>query len=62
MIVGSPMGINCAPFIADLFLYSFTRMIFRLTFTNPKIYIVDMLHDTSRHLDYILTIDNPKYN
>ena len=33
--VGIPMGTNCAPLIADLFLYCYERDF--MTFTNPNV-------------------------
>ena len=60
-IFGIPMGTNCVPFIADLFLYCHERdfMIHLHKFRKH-----DMLNDTSRYLDDILvfTIDNPEFD
>ena len=46
--VGIPMGTNCAPLVADLFL-----------FTKEKRYdLIDAFNSTSRYLDDLLNIDN----
>ena len=46
-IVGIPMGTNCAPLVADLFLFC----------TN----IIEAFNSTSRYLDDLLNIDNPYF-
>ena len=47
-IVGIPMGTNCAPLIADLFLYCYSGEFYKF-------------NDTSRYFDDTFTIDNPKF-
>ena len=57
-IVGIPMGTNCAPLIADLFLYCYERD-FMSNFQKSKRFdLIDKFNDTSRYLDDIFTIDN----
>ena len=57
-IVGIPMGTNCAPLIADLFLYCYERD-FMSNFKKSKRFdLIDKFNDTSRYLDDIFTIDN----
>ena len=58
-IVGIPMGTNCAPLIADLFICC--ERDFMSDHHKSKRYdLIDMFNDTSRYLDDIFTIDNPK--
>ena len=60
-IVGIPMGTNCAPLIADLFLYSY-EMDFMSNFQKSKRFdLIDKFNDTYRYLDDIFTIDNPAF-
>ena len=60
-IVGIPMGINCAPLIADLFLYCYERDFMSGIHKSKRLDHIDMLNDTSRYLDDIFTIDNPEF-
>ena len=58
-VVGIPMGTNCAPLIADLFLYCFEKK-FMLKLQKQKRHgLIQSFSNTSRYLDDILTIDNP---
>ena len=56
-IVGIPMGTNCAPLVADLFLFCYERD-FMLSDNNQSDVIV-AFNSTSRYLDDLLNIDNP---
>ena len=52
-IVGIHMGTNCAPLIADLFLFWYERD-FMSNLHNAKLYnLMDMFNDTCRYLDDI---------
>ena len=52
---------NCAPLIADLFLYCYERD-FRSDLNKSKRHdLKDMSNDTSRYLDDLFTIDNPEF-
>ena len=59
-IVGIPMGTNCAPLIADLFLYCYERDFMSDLHKSKRHDLIDMFNDTSRYLDDIFTIDNPE--
>ena len=58
-VIGIPMGTNCAPLVADLFLYCYERD-FMLSL-NPKTQanVIKAFNDTSRYLDDIFNVDNP---
>ena len=58
-VIGIPMGTNCAPLFADLFLYCYERD-FRLGL-NPdsQADVIHAFNDTSRYLDDIFNIDTP---
>ena len=60
-IVGIPMGTNCAPTIADLFLYYHERDFMGNIQKSKRLDLVDKFNDTSRYLDNIFTIDNPQF-
>ena len=60
-IVGTPMGTNCAPLIADLFLYCNERDFMSDLHKSKRHDLIDMFNDTSRYLDDIFTIDNPEF-
>ena len=61
-IVGIPMGTNCAPLIADLFLYCYERDFMSDLQKSKRFDLIDMFNDTSRYLDDIFTIDNPEFD
>ena len=52
------MGTNCAPLVADLFLFCYERD-FMKSLTKEKQYdMIDAFNSTSRYLDDLLNIDN----
>ena len=57
-IVGIPMGTNCAPLIADLFLFCYERDFMMSLSDDKQADIIDALNTTSRYLDDILNINN----
>ena len=60
-IVGIPMGTNCAPLIADLFLYCYDRNCMSNLQKSIRFDLIDKFNDTSRYLDDLFTIDNPTF-
>ena len=60
-IVGISMGTNCAPLIADLFLYCYERDFMFDLQKSRRFDLIDMFNGTSRYLDDIFTIDNPEF-
>ena len=61
LVVGIPMGTNCTPLIADLFLYCYERDSMYNLHKSKTLDLVDKFNDTSRYLDDILIIDNPEF-
>ena len=56
--VGIPFGTNCAPPVADLFLFCYERD-FMKSLTKEKRYdLIDAFKSTSRYLDDLLNMDN----
>ena len=60
-IVGIPMGTNCAPLVADLFLFCYERDFMLSLSDNNQTDIIETLNSTSRYLDDLLYIDNPYF-
>ena len=60
-IVGIPMGTNCAPLIADLFLFCYERNFMSNLHKSKLCDLIDTFIDTSRYLDDIFTINNPEF-
>ena len=58
-IVGIPMGINCAPLVADLFLFCYERDFMTSLSNDNQADIIEAFNSTSRYLDDLLNIDNP---
>ena len=60
-IVGIPMGTNCAPLVADLFLFCYERDFMLSLSDNNQTDIIEAFYSTSRNLDDLLNIDNPYF-
>ena len=60
-IVGIPMGTNCAPLVAELFLFCYERDFMLSLSDNNQTDIIEAFNSTSRYLDYLLNIDNPYF-
>ena len=53
-IVGIPMGTNCAPLVADLFLFCYERDFMLSLSDNNQADIIEAFNSTSRYLDDLL--------
>ena len=60
-IVGIPMGINCAPLVADLFLFYYERDFMLSLSDKNQTDIIEAFNSSSRYLDDFLNIDNPYF-
>ena len=60
-IVGIPKGTNCAPLVADLFLFCYEREFMLSLSDNNQTDIIEAFNSTSRYLDDLLNIDNPYF-
>ena len=58
-IVGILMGSNCAPFVADLFLFCYERDFMKNLSSDCQADVIKAFNLTSRYLDDLLNIDNP---
>ena len=57
-VVGIPMGTNCAPLVADLFLFCYERNFMMSLSDDKQADVFDAFNTTSRYLDDILNINN----
>ena len=55
------MGTNCAPLVADLFLFCYERDCMLSSSDNNQTGIIEAFNSTSRYLDDLLNIDNPYF-
>ena len=53
-----PMGINCAPLVADLCLFCYERDFMSSLSEDNQSDVIEAINSTSRHLDDLLIIDN----
>ena len=58
-IVGIQMGTNCAPLVADLFLFCYERDFMKDLSSDNQADVIKAFNSTSRYLDDLLNIDNP---
>ena len=56
--IGIPMGTNCAPLVADLFLSYYERNFMKSLSCENQANIMEAFNSTSRYLDDLLNIDN----
>ena len=56
--IGIPMGTNCAPLVADLFLSCYERDFMKSLSRENQADIIEAFNSTSRYLDDSLNIDN----
>ena len=57
-IVGILMGTNCAPPVADLFLFCYERDFMLSLSEDNQSGVIEVFNSTSRYLDDLLNIDN----
>ena len=60
-IVGIPMGTNCAPLVADLFLFCYERDFMTSLSDVKQAEIIEAFKSTSRYLDDLLRVSLYKY-
>ena len=57
-IVGIPMGTNCAPLVADLFLFCHERDFMLFLSEDNQSVVIEAFNSTSRYLGDLLNTDN----
>ena len=60
-IVGFPMGTNCAPILADIFLYSYEAEFIQSLLSVGKKRLASQFNFTYRYIDHVLSINNPDF-
>ena len=60
-VVGIPMGTNCAPLLAELFLYSYESKFLQKLVKDKKIHEARAFNFTYRYIDDVLSINNSRF-
>ena len=60
-IIGIPMGTNCAPLLADIFLYSYEAEFIQSLLLAGKKRLASQFNFTFRYIDDVLSINNPDF-
>ena len=60
--IGIPMGTNCAPLLADLFLHSFEAEFIQGCLMSGKKKLVQSFNFTYRNIDDVLSQNNSKFS
>ena len=55
------MGTNCAPLLADLFLYSYEAEFIQTLIKSGKRNVAKSFRFTNKYIDGVLSINNPKF-
>ena len=61
-VVGTPVGTNCAPLVADLFLFCYERDFMMFLPDDKQADIIDAFNTTSSYLDDILNINDVHFD
>ena len=59
---GIPMGTNCAPLLADLFLYSYEAEFIQNLVKQKKVSVAKTFNLTSRYIDDVISLNNSKFS
>ena len=60
-IVGIPMGTNCAPLVADSFLFCYERDFMMSLSDDTQAHVIEAFNSTSRYLHDLFNNDNPYF-
>ena len=60
-IVGIPMGTNCAPLLADIFLYSYEAEFIQSLISTGRKQLASRFNFTYRYIDDVLSMNNPEF-
>ena len=60
-IIGIPMGTNCAPLLADIFLYSYEVEFIQSLLSAGKKRLASQFNFTYRYIDDVSSINNPDF-
>ena len=60
-IAGIPMGTNCAPLLANIFLYSYEAEFIQSLLSTGKTKLAYQFNFTYRYIDDVLSFNNPDF-
>ena len=60
-IIGIPMGTNCAPLLADIFLYSYEAEFIQSLLSTGRKRLASQFNFRYRYIDDVLSINNPNF-
>ena len=60
-MVGIPMGTNCVPLLADIFLYSYEAEFIQILLSTGRKQLAFRFNFTYRYIDDVLSINNPEF-
>ena len=60
-IIGIPIGTNCAPLLADIFLYSYEAEFIQSLLSTGRKRLVSQFNFTYTYIDDVLSINNPDF-
>ena len=60
-VVGIPMGTNCAPLVAELFLFCYERDFMNDISSDDQVDVIKAFNLASQYLDDLQNIDNPYF-
>ena len=60
-IIGIPMRTNCAPLLADIFLYSYEAEFIQSLLSTGRKRLASQFNFTYRYIDDVLSINNPDF-
>ena len=60
-IVGIPIWINCAPLLADIFLYSYEAEFIQSLLSTGRKQLASRFNFTYRYIDDVFSINNPEF-
>ena len=61
-VIGIPMGTNCAPLRADIFLYSYEAEFIQTLIRSGKRHLAKSLNFTYRYIDDVFSLNNHKFS
>ncbi len=60
-VIGIPMGTNCAPLLADLYLSAYEFEFVQNLMSSKRLYLARQFNHTYRYIDDLISINNPNF-
>ena len=61
-VIGIPIGTNCAPLLADIFLYSYGAEFIQTLIKSGKRHLAKSFNFTYRYIDDVFSLTNHKFS